>query len=408
MDDATETPLNGQEMTPQPLRIKNRTSSDQNSGSPGFKLISVSPSATVHHESRIPRKSSFKPDLHAAYAATGNTANEVAVSQAETSPQVFSPNLNVRKTRTCDHKSSHSSIPTNSKTPIQNPSSSAQGAGKEIAAQDGTATHGRINGSEDTPKLVANRRENSDNTDTSGTETFIYCGVNMGFKLEESRAHPRRHQQGASGVVKKSGLGIGLPSSPSLPQYPNVSSLSDQSIIRQPSFRHRMLNRMASGFPTDLDLAQSSVNSGIGRAPLHTSHTIAQEGRAEVKLRSTTLDSTRSLQTLPSSASPRGNGLESKIDSFLSPPDTASTMIACPKSFSRAALQPVRPKEVTILGARLTVVPERSRVLSADIDGMESFFVAVQVEGFVDPTTTITELKKDVNFLDIIVIIDNS
>lgn len=406
MDDATDNPWNGQEMTPQPLRVQKRDFSDQDSGSPRFEVTSVSPTGAVRHESMIPRKPSFKPDLNLAYAVSGNIVEEEAVvSQSEASPQVSSPSLKVRKTRQHDIESSTSSISTVSTRLITNPSSSAQYTGTRISANDGTPTHGRINGSEFTSERVSNRRESSDDVDTSGTDTFYNCGINMGYKLEQSRSHPRRYKRAASsGVSSRRNNESGI-------QLPIPSSLSHQAIIRQPSFRHRMLNRMASGFPTDLDLAQSNPDSGTSGVPLRSSRIVAQEGRAEVKLRSATIDSIQSAQTQTSFAS--DTALDSTIASFPSPPKTGSATVICssPESSNHATSQPptfVRPREATVLGAKLTVVPELSRVIITDMNGMKSFFVAVQVEGIIDPSTTVLDFEDDSNNLDIIVIIDNS
>ncbi|MCJ1249312.1 hypothetical protein MMC30_006535 [Trapelia coarctata] len=357
MDDATETPLNEREMTPQPLRIKRRDFSDRNSGSPSFEVMNVSATATVHHESRIPRKSSFKPDLHETYAANGNIAKEdAAVSQAESSPQITSPSLNVQKTRQRNTESSRSSVQTISTGLIKSSSSSAKCTGIQTPALDGTSTHGGINASELTSQLLSRRQESS----------------NYG------------HGRGASGGVSSqihNGLGNELPS---------LSSVSQEAILRQPSFRHRMLNRMASGFPMELDFAQ--------------------DGRTEVKLRSATLDSLQSAQTQTSFVS--DSGLESTIASSASPPKTASTTaVASPESYNQANFQAtkfVKPREATILGAKLTIVSEKKSVAATGVNGIEPFWVAVQVEGIVDPSLTAKEPQNDGNFLDVMVIIDNS
>lgn len=397
MDD----PRSKQKIEPQPLRIKKRDFSDQSSDSPDYKVKDGSPTATSHLGSRTFRKASSKPEpIQEAHAVDGsNTKKDVTASQTDTPYQLSSPILSVRKTRQRDTESSGSRTHAIATDFVTSPTSSAQYTGMLTSSNVGKPPLDVIHGSELTQQIMSNQHESSD-VDTTGSGPFSYYDAHPGLPAE-SRLHPRRHQRGASGRVgakkdnKASNKVVALP------------NLSPQGVNRQPSFRHRMLNRIASGFPVQLDLSQSNLDQTTDDVSLQSKRIVTGEGRSTGKLRSATLDSAQSAQTQGSFAS----GLDSTITSFQSPAKTASTTETSIASQIQATFQLgklARPKEATILGAKLTLVPGESCVTTSDVDGVESFWLAVQVEGIIDPGTNSADNERDNNFLDIFVIIDNS
>lgn len=388
-------------MTPQPLRIKKRDFSDRSSDSPGYEVKDGSSTATSHLGSRTSRMASSKPEsIQEAYAVDGSNAmKDTAASQSDTPYQLSSPVLSVRKTRQRDTQSSGSGTHAIATDFIKSPTSSVKYAGMLSSPNVGMVPHDIVHGSETTQQIMSNQHERSD-VDNTGSDTFLYHGSNLGV-LTESYSHPRRHQRGSSGEVcakKDNRANNKLVALPNLPP---------QGVSRQPSFRHRMLNRVASGFPVQADLSQSTFDRATGDIALQSNRVVTGEGRSAGKLRSATLDSAQSAQTQVSFAS----GLVSTIASFPSPAKTASTTKSSIAPQIQPTFQPrklAKPKEATILGAKLTLVPGESSVATSEVDGVKSIWLAVQVEGIIDPGTNSTDPEHDNNFLDIFVIIDNS
>ena len=398
MEDTAESPLSVQELTPKPLRITKRDFSEQNSVSPSPQVKDGSPMPTVRYESRIPRKPSFKPDLYEAYTVNSSVVKEdIATLQVESPTQIPDAALNVRKTRRRDTESSGSKAQTLPTEHIQAPSSETKHTCMQISSQDSNLPSQRVDESESSQQIISSLHEIPTSSDESAPGPLMNYGIDIGTP-PAPLPFTYGHQRGASGG-----------GSPKTNNKANVelrgpSNHSQLVINSQPSYKHRMMNRIASGFLTPLE---PGIDLAIGEATLLSNRIATIGGRTEVKLRSATLDSAQSAQTQKSLAS----DLQSTIASFPSPPKATSTRQTSIDLHTQQLFQPtklLKAKETTILGAKLAIVPETKSIITTDGDGEESFWVAVEVEGHIDQHITGQTDEHDGNYLDIVVLVDNS
>ncbi|MCJ1435354.1 hypothetical protein MMC27_004726 [Xylographa pallens] len=206
-----------------------------------------------------------------------------------------------------------------------------------------------------------------------------------------------------------------------------VSQSSQRVLGRQSSYKLRFLNRLASGFGTmipaynlsdgdNCECEEPRKRSGEVRDAQNRSDN--DQNRIPAKLRCVTEPSSSMRSSFESD-------LGSTIASFPSPPNSFFTIIGSPNTTqtspdaTRTALEqyrltrPRRPNSMSsedarVVGVRLTLVPENNRVVTADLEGGITFFVAIEIEGIVCRVSKDTYPPHDSNRLDLAVVIDNS
>ncbi|MCJ1381392.1 hypothetical protein MMC17_004502 [Xylographa soralifera] len=206
-----------------------------------------------------------------------------------------------------------------------------------------------------------------------------------------------------------------------------VSKSSQQVLGRQSSFKLRYLNRLASGFDTMISASNlpdgdhcecKEPHERSGEVHDAQNRSCSDQDRIPEKLRCVTEPNSSLRSSFESD-------LESTIASFPSPPNSFSTILGSPNTIqtspdtTQSALEryrTTRPRhsnsmsseDARVVGVRLTLIPEKKRVVTANLEGGITFFVAVEIEGIVCRVSKDVYQPLDPNQLDLAVVIDNS
>jgi len=178
---------------------------------------------------------------------------------------------------------------------------------------------------------------------------------------------------------------------------------------KQPSTKHRLISRVMSGLTNKA----------------HTSHAASREGSQTMQppqtdaLSSTspvavTLDVVRRSVSSAGTDDYGGSELDGTLSAFPTPPTATDTSPTSPTttgfaSSSRPVSQQYRslrkPEDAAVLGVKLTLSPEYDQLSP---DNGKSMFLAIDVKGALNTTTSGQNLWSQHSGLDVVMIIDNS
>lgn len=178
---------------------------------------------------------------------------------------------------------------------------------------------------------------------------------------------------------------------------------------KQPSTKHRLISRVMSGLTNKA----------------HTSHAASREGSQTMQPPQTdalssispvavTLDVVRRSVSSAGTDDYGGSELDGTLSAFPTPPTATDTSPTSPTttgfaSSSRPVSQQYRslrkPEDAAVLGVKLTLSPEYDQLSP---DNGKSMFLAIDVKGALNTTTSGQNLWSQHSGLDVVMIIDNS
>lgn len=170
---------------------------------------------------------------------------------------------------------------------------------------------------------------------------------------------------------------------------------------REPSFKHRLMNRMMNGLSHRPHISHSTAMDQ-GRSPLTQENTSATQPQVLDALHS-------SIRT--SSSSERADTLNSALASFPTPPTSneasPTDFDPFPNSYSgsRRYRELCKPEQTAIMGAELRLTAEHDE---SDSKNAHSMLVSIDIEGTLNKSSSEQSLWSQHTGLDVAVIIDNS